>query len=210
MIVWRSAIYDSSLEAPSASNPWVNIKQLNDHERAVTSIFIADEMCLFCTSSTDASVNLYNLWSAEFIRQFRHPSSLPIYSAVLSQCPLPLVCFFSKDDHMWHAQTLNGQSLEDDSAEQKKLRYEEASHIVQPLIVKSSQHLDKLVYGSGSERGTIQMRHLPSLERYRKLSASKEYPVLTLLISPDRRFLLAGCGDGGLIVITDKVDTSTA
>jgi len=103
VIVWRSAIYDSSLEAPSASNPWVNIKQLNDHERAVTSIFIADEMCLFCTSSTDASVNLYNLWSAEFVRQFRHPGSLPIYSAVISQCPLPIVCFFSKDDHMWHA-----------------------------------------------------------------------------------------------------------
>jgi hypothetical protein len=52
------------------------------------------------------------------------------------------------------------------------------------------------------------MRHLPSMERYRKLSASKEYPVLTLLVSPDRRFLLTGCGDGGLIVITDKVDQS--
>jgi hypothetical protein len=48
------------------------------------------------------------------------------------------------------------------------------------------------------------MRSLPSLERYRKLQVSKDYPVLTLLVSPDRRFLLTGCGDGGLIVITER------
>lgn len=33
VIVWRNANSDSSLEAPSQANPWVNIKQLNDHER---------------------------------------------------------------------------------------------------------------------------------------------------------------------------------
>jgi hypothetical protein len=27
-----------------------------------------------------------------------------------------------------------------------------------------------------------------------------------LLISPDRRFLLTGCGDGGLIVITERFE----
>jgi len=50
------------------------------------------------------------------------------------------------------------------------------------------------------------MRSLPSLERYRNLKVSKDFPVLTLIISPDRRFLLAGCGDGGLIVITERRD----
>lgn len=52
------------------------------------------------------------------------------------------------------------------------------------------------------------MRSLPNLERYRKLQVSKDFPVLTLLISPDRRFLLTGCGDGGLVVITERSDLS--
>lgn len=51
------------------------------------------------------------------------------------------------------------------------------------------------------------MRQLPSLVRYRKLQVSKDFPVLTVLISPDRRFLLTGCGDGGLVVITERIDS---
>lgn len=156
------------------------------------------------TSSTDSYINLYNLWTGVIIRTFQHPTSLPVYSAILAQNPLPILCFYSRDDHYWHCFTLNGLHLTSDV--DKKIKYEESSHIVQPLVIKSSNSLDKLVYGT--EKGYIQMRHLPSMERYRKLSASKEYPVLTLLASPDRRFLLTGCGDGGLIVITDKVDQS--
>lgn len=48
------------------------------------------------------------------------------------------------------------------------------------------------------------MRHLPSLVKYRKLQVSKEYPVLSLIASPDRRFILVGCGDGGMIVVTER------
>lgn len=58
----------------------------------------------------------------------------------------------------------------------------------------------------GTERGYICMRNLPNLDRYRKMTVSKDYPVLTLLVSPDRRFILTGCGDGGLIVITERGD----
>jgi hypothetical protein len=88
------------------------------------------------------------------------------------------------------------------------VRFEEAAHIVQPLVIKSSNNTDKLVYGT--ERGYICLRHMPSLERYRKLQVSKDYPVLTLIVSPDLKFLLTGCGDGGLIVITEKVEAQTA
>jgi len=84
VIVWRNANFDSTLVATSSSNPWVNIKQLNDHDRQVTSIFISEEMCLFVTSSTDGFANMYNLWTGTIIRTFQHPSGLPIYSAVLA------------------------------------------------------------------------------------------------------------------------------
>jgi hypothetical protein len=114
-----------------------------------------------------------------------------------------MCAFFSRDDHMWHAYSLNGSQLVDSQVD-AQVKYEQSSHIVQPLVIKSSNLLDKLVYGT--ERGYIVMRTLPSLERYRKLQVSKDYPILTLLVSPDRRFLLTGCGDGGLIVITERGD----
>lgn len=69
-------------------------------------------------------------------------------------------------------------------------------------MIKAVNSFDKLVYGT--ERGYIIMRHLPSMVKYRKLQVSKDFPVLTLIASPDRRFLLVGCGDGGLIVTTER------
>lgn len=135
--MWRNSNADCLLEAPSQANPWVNFKQLNDHERQITSIFMSEEMCLFVTSSTDSHIHLYNLWTAEIMRTFTHPSQLPIYSAVLAQSPMPLVAFYSRDDHFWHSFSINGTQLQDLTLD-KKIRYEESNHIVQPIVVKSS------------------------------------------------------------------------
>ena len=74
VIVWRNSNFDTTLEAPSQANHWVNFKQLNDHERQISSIFINEEMCLFLTSSTDSYINMYNLWTAKIIRSFSHPN----------------------------------------------------------------------------------------------------------------------------------------
>ena len=63
-------------------------------------------------------------------------------------------------------------------------------------------HIDKVVYGT--EKGFIILRSLPDLLRIRKLVVATNNPVLSILVSPDRRFLHVGCGDGGLIVITER------
>jgi hypothetical protein len=61
--------------------------------------------------------------------------------------------------------------------------------------------MEKLVYGT--EKGYIILRSLPFLKLIKKQQVSNNYPVMTILVSPDRRFLLVGCGDGGLNVITE-------
>jgi hypothetical protein len=84
---------------------------------------------------------------------------------------------------------------------------EECSHIVSPLVIKDSFFMDKLVYGT--EKGHIMLRSLPSLTRFRRLLAATNHPVLTISVSPDRRFLHVGCGDGGIIVITEHGGSSS-
>ena len=130
----------------------------------------------------------------------------PIYSAVIAQNPSMICAFFSREDHLWNAYSINGQFLTDLSKAKERqsaarILNEDCSHIVSPLVVKDTYSMDKLVYGT--ERGSIILRTLPSLQRFRRLPVSQEHPVLTVLISPDRRFLHVGCGDGGLIVITE-------
>jgi len=61
--------------------------------------------------------------------------------------------------------------------------------------------MDRLVYGT--EKGYLIFRQLPMLKQVKKLQVSVSYPVLSLIVSPDRRFLLVGCGDSGLNVVTE-------
>jgi hypothetical protein len=63
--------------------------------------------------------------------------------------------------------------------------------------------MDKLVYGT--ERGYIIIRAMPYMKCIKKLQVSNNFPVLSILVSSERKFLLVGCGDGGLNVITEPI-----
>ena len=170
-------------------------------------------MCLFITSSFDGTANLYNLHSIKLIRSFRHPTLAPIYSVLLAQNPLAICAFFSREDNLWNSFSINGSHLTDlsrlhgqEKQHNQRVLSEDCDHVISPQVVKDSLHMDKLVYGT--EKGYIVLRMLPSMIRFKRLQVSTEYPVLTVIVSPDRRFLHVGCGDGGLIVITERGTSS--
>ena len=103
VIVW-SYTYGATGSTPAN---WTVKGHKCDHESQITLIHINEDMNMYLTSSLDGSVNLYNLWTDKYLRTFHHPKLSPIHSAVLSQTPLPAVCFFSREDHYWYAYSLN-------------------------------------------------------------------------------------------------------
>lgn len=115
-------------------------------------------MSMYVTSSLDGTANLYNLWNDKHIRTFRHPGLAPVHSAVITSTPLAACCFFSREDHYWYSYSINGHFL-------SKQR-EESSNIVSAQVVKDSNFMDKLVYGT--EKGYIILRQLPLLKHIKK------------------------------------------
>lgn len=73
--------------------------------------------------------------------------------------------------------------------------------MIAPAVVRDSHGMERLVYGT--EKGYLIFRQLPWLKQLKKQQISTSHPVLSLIVSPDRRFLLVGCGDGGLNVVTE-------
>lgn len=68
--------------------------------------------------------------------------------------------------------------------------------------------MEKLIYGT--EKGYLIIRELPFMAPLKKINISTNnliQPVLTFMVSKDRRFLLVGCGEGGLTVITEPFAT---
>ena len=166
-------------------------------------------MGLFVSGSYDGTCNLYNLHSGKLIRTFKHPTMAPVYSAFIALSPLPICAFFSREDHLWSVYSINGTLQNDPSKMTQQERavvqrnlQEDSSHIIACQVIKDCMHIDKVVYGT--EKGFIILRSLPDLLRIRKLVVATNNPVLSILVSPDRRFLHVGCGDGGLIVITER------
>ena len=167
-----------------------------DHERAVSAVHVNEDMNMYGTASLDGTVNIYNLWSDKHMRTIEHPNNRTAINAViLTLTPLAACCFYSESDHHWYSFSINGRFLDKQP--------EECCHIIAAQVVKDSNFMDKLVYGT--ESGYVVIRELPLLAVVKRQRVSSSgYPVLSVLVSPDRRFLLVGCGDGGLNIVTDS------
>ena len=75
-----------------------------------------------------------------------------------------------------------------------------------PKVIQNSYFLERLIYGT--EKGQIVIRELPFMTTLKRINISTSnviQPVLSFVISKDRRFLLVGCGEGGLTVITEPL-----
>lgn len=55
----------------------------------------------------------------------------------------------------------------------------------------------------GNNYGEVIFRDLPNLKEKKRAAVSVSGPVLSLMLSKDKRFLLFGCSDGELTVMTD-------
>lgn len=129
VIIWKNSDFECSVDSQASASQeisakneggsssvaarWFIFRQVNDHDRQVSSIFINNEMCLFVTGSFDGTVNLYNLHTGKLLRTFCHPTLAPIYSVVLAQNPLAVCAFFSREDHLWNSFSINGKLLSD-------------------------------------------------------------------------------------------------
>ena len=116
-----------------------------------------------------------------------------ILQVVLTSCPLAAVIFSSSEDKRLYSYSINGQVLE--------VIKEEMMSCLSPMLLKDLNKIEYLVYGN--LKGEIFIRDLPFLSLRKKFTVAKEIPILSLLLSPDERYLLCGCGDGEISVLTD-------
>ena len=129
---------------------------------------------------------------------------------ILSCCPIACVIFYSQQEKMIYCYYINGQFLE--------IAKEPSNFLVSPLIIKWMNGIDLLVLkfkisakfyffktkkAYGNEFGEVVFRELPDLKERKKAAVSVSGPVLSMMQSKDRRFMLFGCSDGELTVMTD-------
>ena len=111
----------------------------------------------------------------------------------MTSSPLPAVVYFSNEDRTLYSYSINGRLLENIN--------DDSIHIISPIVVKDLNFSEILIYGN--EKGEIYLRELPFLNFRKKFLVSNGSSVLSILLSNDRKFLLCGCGDGEIAVLSD-------
>jgi len=111
----------------------------------------------------------------------------------LSSCPLPCVVFTSEQDQSMYSYSINGKALEQITTS--------SNHVTSPMVIKDANSIEHLVYGT--EKGELFLRKLPFLEYVRKWDVALNCPVLTTLVSKDKKYMFCGCSDGEFSVLTD-------
>jgi hypothetical protein len=168
-----------------------------DHEDTITGACISNELGLFSTCSLDGSCNIYSLRKGRLMRVIRLPESTGINMVAFSTAAPCKVLLFSSEENTLYSYSVNGAFLHK--------THERCYHICSPIVVKDHNQQDFLVYGT--DIGEIVIRHAGNLQPMRRFWLSGSSPVLTLIATPDLRFLLAGCADGELTVLTDPEST---
>lgn len=84
---------------------------------------------------------------------------------------------------------------------------EDFSQMTSPIILKDLNFIEVLVYGN--EKGELYFRELPFLNIRKKWDVTVNSPVLSVLLSKDKKYLFCGCGDGEFSVLTDPNFTAT-
>ena len=166
-----------------------------DHNEQVTSVTISSVLHIFASCSLDGTCNLYSLRKGRLIRVITLPSNAPAMLIKISKAAPAKVVIFSSALSAIFTYSVNGAEL---CRVQEKSRFISCAHVVTDFCRK-----DFLIYGC--ENGEIIVRTAGTLEMVRRISLVAAAPVLTIMITSDLRFLLAGCADGELTVITDPI-----
>eukprot|EP01016_Furgasonia_blochmanni_P053104 TRINITY_DN8539_c0_g1_i10.p1 TRINITY_DN8539_c0_g1~~TRINITY_DN8539_c0_g1_i10.p1 ORF type:complete len:249 (+),score=50.51 TRINITY_DN8539_c0_g1_i10:62-748(+) len=165
----------------------------NDHHAMITAIYYSKEARLFTTSSVDGKVNVYHSITGEFMRTIFHPKMLPINNMVITTSPLVAIVFYSIEDHTIYSYSINGFLIDSVTHDTR--------FITSPIVVKNTFFVESLIYGN--ENGEIYIRDLPLLTLRKKFIVSMQMPVISIVTSRDKKYLLCACGDGEISVLTD-------
>lgn len=168
-----------------------------EHEGPVTAVCISSALNAFASCSEDGSCNVYSLRKGRLLAVIRHPDGAPWHNVVFAPAAPASVILFGARSSVLYSYSVNGELI--------TKAQERASFVISPIVVRDLNQTEYLIYGT--EIGEVVIRVASTFALVKRVTVVNGIPILTLLTTQDLRFLLAGCADGELTVLTDPSAT---
>ena len=184
------------------------IKKIYIHNDEITSININDNLNMFATSSLDGYINMHILPSFELVRAIKISVVNKSFfygnyddefyyanNVFLSSCPLPCVTTFISSKRLFRTYTINGEFVEDTQETNN------SNYIKCPIIFNDLNFQEYLIYGT--DDGRIKIRNFPKMDLINSVSPYECNEIISMDISPDKKYCFVWIKDNYIIVIKD-------
>ena len=103
---------------------------------------------------------------------------------------------FCNTDNTIYSYSINGQLI-------ARIHEKSFANFLSPIVVKDSKLFEHVIFGN--ERSEVHVKSLPFLETPAKnmYKVARDVCVNKICVSKHNRFLVTGCSDGELTIITD-------
>jgi WD40 repeat protein len=169
------------------------------HNDEITSISINDNLNMFATSSLDGYINIHILPSFDLVRSIKLSEGKKHFYAnnvFLSSSPLPCITAFISSKNIFRAFTINGELIGDNEV------IFTTKNIKCPIIFNDLYYQDYLIYGT--DDGRIEVRKFPDMELINNQQIKENYDIVSMDITPDKKYCFAWSKDNKIVIITDS------
>ena len=186
---------------------------LSVHNDEITSISINDTLNMFATASMDGYIMLYILPSFILVgsiqiskkiseTEISEDEYLYANNVFLSSSPLPCIVAFISLKKLFKIFSINGSYISE--VEES----ENTTKLNDPLIFKSLEFQEFLIYGT--DDGYIKIRSFPNMNLINMIKPFEGQEIVTLGISPDKRYCFAWSHSNKIVIIKDTSVTRVA
>ena len=169
------------------------------HNDEITSISINDNLNMFATSSLDGYINIHILPSFDLVRSIKLSEGKKHFYAknvFLSSSPLPCITAFISSKNIFRAFTINGELIGDNEV------IFTTKNIKCPIIFNDIYYQDYLIYGT--DDGRVEIRKFPEMELINNQQIKENYDIVSMDITPDKKYCFAWSKDNKIVIITDS------
>ena len=192
----------------SVEGPNLEIKnKIFLHKEEITSININDNLNMFATSSLDGYINMHILPSFDLVRSIKMSIANHYYAnddddklfyannVFLSNCPLPCVAAFISSKRLFRIFTINGEYIGD-------IEETNNSNYIKSFIIFNDLNFQEYLF-YGTDDGKIKIRKFPNMDLINNVQPSDCEDIISLDISPDKKYCYIWLKKNEIIVIKD-------
>ena len=164
---------------------WNYNTYLPNHSTAITSLVVNNYLNALVTAAYDGLVNIYTLGKFQYVRSIRLNNIKYASDVFVSNCPIPCVIAYNKDDNVMEGFTVNGSEIDichrkaESNVDEEDMNTKVNGKVSAFCYYKDEMYNDYLI--TGTDKGCVVVYAFPTMDVVSVKEVKKDKAVLMII-----------------------------